>query len=153
MVSDVKSLMQLRSVSKPWKSFIDSSDFIKGYGARHTQPHSHILRYKSGLESTDKYIYLVDDDIETFKVQQKEFDVSPLLKQYPSSFAVGACHGLLCLFAFCLCKDGNNKGTFACCFLDRFYCWVIGLTPANDGEVDHNFQMVEVSLDLIAKEF
>ncbi|GKC88474.1 zinc finger, CCHC-type containing protein, partial [Tanacetum coccineum] len=43
MVSDVKSLMQLRSVSKPWKSFIDSSDFIKGYGARHTQPHSHIL--------------------------------------------------------------------------------------------------------------
>ncbi|GJY60931.1 probable LRR receptor-like serine/threonine-protein kinase isoform X2 [Tanacetum coccineum] len=107
MVSDVKSLMQLRSVSKPWKSFIDSSDFIKGYGARHTQPHSHILRYKSGLESTDKYIYLVDDDIETFKVQQKEFDVSPLLKQYPSSFAVGACHGLLCLFAF---NRRNNKG-------------------------------------------
>ncbi|GKD99045.1 probable galacturonosyltransferase 7 isoform X2 [Tanacetum coccineum] len=107
MVSDVKSLMQLRSVSKPWKSFIDSSEFINGFGARHTQPHSRILRYKSGLESTDKYIYLVDDDIETFKVQQKEFDVSPLLKQYPSSFAVGACHGLLCLFAF---NRRNNKG-------------------------------------------
>ncbi|GKE57425.1 probable galacturonosyltransferase 7 isoform X2 [Tanacetum coccineum] len=43
-VSNVKSLIQLRSVSKLWKSFIDSSDFINGYGSRHTQPHSHILR-------------------------------------------------------------------------------------------------------------
>ncbi|GJY91957.1 probable LRR receptor-like serine/threonine-protein kinase isoform X2 [Tanacetum coccineum] len=105
-VSNVKSLVQFRSVSKQWKSFIDSSHFIKGYGARHTQPHSRILRCKSGLENTSKYIHLVDDDIETFKVQQKEFAVSPLLKQYPASFVVGASHGLLCLLAF---NSGNDN--------------------------------------------
>ncbi|GKC89009.1 probable LRR receptor-like serine/threonine-protein kinase isoform X2, partial [Tanacetum coccineum] len=68
-VSSVKSLIQFRSVSKPWKSFIDSSEFIKGYGARHTYPHSHILSYISDAlyEGESKYICLVDDDIETFK--------------------------------------------------------------------------------------
>ncbi|GJZ37139.1 zinc finger, CCHC-type containing protein [Tanacetum coccineum] len=45
-VSDVKSLIGLRSVSKQWKSLIDSSQFIAGYGARKTQPHSLFLRYQ-----------------------------------------------------------------------------------------------------------
>ncbi|GKE61115.1 probable LRR receptor-like serine/threonine-protein kinase isoform X2 [Tanacetum coccineum] len=104
----VKPLIQFRSVSKPWKSVIDSSDFINGYGARHTQPHSRILRYESCWENTSEYIYLVDDDIETFKVQQKEFAVSPLLKRYPASDVVGACHGLLCLFAYHLGYDDGR---------------------------------------------
>nr|GEY24944.1 zinc finger, CCHC-type [Tanacetum cinerariifolium] len=46
-VRDVKSLIRFRAVSKPWKSFIDSSEFITGYGARSTQPHRLLLR-KSG---------------------------------------------------------------------------------------------------------
>ncbi|GJZ59864.1 probable galacturonosyltransferase 7 isoform X2 [Tanacetum coccineum] len=104
MVSDVKSLVQFRSVSKPWKSFIDSSDFIKGYGARHTQPHSFILSYKYYILMDEvKYICLVDDNIETFKVKQQElapFVVSPLLKQYCVHKVVGVCHGLLCLYGF-----------------------------------------------------
>ncbi|GJY92871.1 F-box protein CPR1-like protein [Tanacetum coccineum] len=104
----VKPLIQFRSVSKLWKSVIDSSDFINGYGARHTQPHSLILRYESCWENTSEYIYLVDDDIETFKVQQKEFAVSPLLKRYPASDVVGACHGLLCLFAYHLGYDDGR---------------------------------------------
>ncbi|GJW92458.1 probable galacturonosyltransferase 7 isoform X2 [Tanacetum coccineum] len=90
------------SVSKPWKSFIDSSEFIKGYGPRHTQPHSHILTYRVNYVADElKYIRLVDDDIETFKVQQQElapFVVSTLLKQFSVYKVVGACHGLLCLF-------------------------------------------------------
>ncbi|GJZ10302.1 retrovirus-related pol polyprotein from transposon TNT 1-94 [Tanacetum coccineum] len=100
-VCDVKSLVRFRSVSKPWKSFIDSSQFIKGYGARHTQPHSHILSLSQGIGDELRYICLVDDDNETFKVQQQEFApfvLSPLLKQYYFSFVVGACHGLLCLY-------------------------------------------------------
>ncbi|GJZ62703.1 probable galacturonosyltransferase 7 isoform X2 [Tanacetum coccineum] len=105
-VSSVKSLIQFRSVSKPWKSFIDSSEFIKGYGARHTYPHSHILSYISDAlyEGESKYICLVDDDIETFKVQQEDFApfvVSPLLKYcyfWDPCGVIGACHGLLCLF-------------------------------------------------------
>ncbi|GJS03146.1 probable galacturonosyltransferase 7 isoform X2 [Tanacetum coccineum] len=92
-VSNVKSLVQFRSVSKRWKSFIDSSEFIAGYGARHTHPHSFILRYKF-----DK-ICLVDDDNETFEVQPEfaPFVLSPLLKLIVS-YIVGTCHGLLCLF-------------------------------------------------------
>ncbi|GKD42146.1 probable galacturonosyltransferase 7 isoform X2 [Tanacetum coccineum] len=94
-------LNYIMSVSKLWKSFIDSFEFIKGYGARHTHPHSHILSYKSDYSWADEanYIFLVDDDIETFKVQKQElapFGLSPLLKQYRRSSLVGACHGLLC---------------------------------------------------------
>ncbi|GKE73317.1 probable galacturonosyltransferase 7 isoform X2, partial [Tanacetum coccineum] len=100
-VSNVKSLIQFRSVSKPWKSFIDSSDFIKGYGARHTQPHSRILSYRYHSWKGDaNFICLVDDDNETFKIQQELAPsvVSPLLKQYTVYKVVGACHGLLCLY-------------------------------------------------------
>ncbi|GKC69313.1 retrovirus-related pol polyprotein from transposon TNT 1-94 [Tanacetum coccineum] len=101
-VYDVKSLIQFRLVSKRWKSFIDSSEFIKCYGARHTQPYSRILSYKSDYFMDEaKYIYLVDDNIETLKVQKQEltpFVMSLLLKQYCLSFVVGSCHGLLCLY-------------------------------------------------------
>ncbi|GJW98382.1 probable galacturonosyltransferase 7 isoform X2 [Tanacetum coccineum] len=110
-VYDVKSLIQFRSVSKPWKSFIDSSDFIKGYGARRTQPHNHILSLSPGFCDELRYTFLVDDDNnETFKVQQQEFApfaVSPLLKQYRITSVVGGCHGLLCLY--CYNNDSNIK--------------------------------------------
>ncbi|GKA60971.1 probable galacturonosyltransferase 7 isoform X2 [Tanacetum coccineum] len=105
-VSNVKSLIQFRSVSKPWKSFIDSSKFIKGYGARHTQPCSRILTYEADYSSEAKYICLVDDDIETFKVQQQEFVVSPLLEQYIITNFIGVRHGLLCFYGF---HEGYNK--------------------------------------------
>jgi hypothetical protein len=103
-VYDVKSLVRFRSVSKPWKSFIDSSDFINGYGARHTQPHSRILGNLSLVSEDElRFIRLVDDDVENFKVQQQElapFVVSPLLKEYVYSTFVGACHGLLCFYGY-----------------------------------------------------
>ncbi|GKD28272.1 zinc finger, CCHC-type containing protein [Tanacetum coccineum] len=44
-VDDVSSLIRFRSVSKEWKSFIDSREFIVGYGFRHTQPSRFMLRY------------------------------------------------------------------------------------------------------------
>nr|GEW08384.1 hypothetical protein [Tanacetum cinerariifolium] len=106
-VSNVMSLIRFRSVSKPWKSFVDSSEFIKGYGARHTHPHSLILSYKPVFRDDLRHICIVDDDIETFTVQKHELApaviVSSLLKQYRVSKAVGECHGLLCLF--CYSKD------------------------------------------------
>ncbi|GJT69699.1 probable LRR receptor-like serine/threonine-protein kinase isoform X2 [Tanacetum coccineum] len=98
-VYDVKSLIRMRSVSKRWKSFIESSQFIKGYGARQTQPPSRILTYEADLSSWNvKSICLVDDDTETLKVQEQEFVVSPLLPQCHMSLAVGSCDGLLCFY-------------------------------------------------------
>ncbi|GKC65886.1 probable LRR receptor-like serine/threonine-protein kinase isoform X2 [Tanacetum coccineum] len=43
-VPDVKSLTRFRSVSKSWKSFINSPQFIAGYDVRLSQPHRLILR-------------------------------------------------------------------------------------------------------------
>nr|GEY61797.1 hypothetical protein [Tanacetum cinerariifolium] len=50
-VPDVKYLIRFRAVSKPWKSFIDSSEFITCYGARCSQPHHLLLRYEKANES------------------------------------------------------------------------------------------------------
>nr|GEY60832.1 hypothetical protein [Tanacetum cinerariifolium] len=38
------------SVSKQWKSFVDSSEFIACYGARRSQPHHLLLSYKEANE-------------------------------------------------------------------------------------------------------
>ncbi|GJX39224.1 probable galacturonosyltransferase 7 isoform X2 [Tanacetum coccineum] len=101
-VSHVKSLIRFRSVSKQWKSFIDSPDFIKGYGARHTEPHSRILSYLFNYIADEvKYFRLVDDDYtNSIKVQQELAPavVSPLIKQFSITQFVGASHGLVCLY-------------------------------------------------------
>nr|GEX92585.1 hypothetical protein [Tanacetum cinerariifolium] len=68
-VSDVKSLIRFRSVLKQWKSFVDSSEFIACYGARRSQPHHLLLRYKEANEV--KYVSFLDDF--TFPQQQQDF--------------------------------------------------------------------------------
>ncbi|GJZ10297.1 hypothetical protein Tco_0545056 [Tanacetum coccineum] len=68
-----------------------------------------LVRFRSVLKPWKWFISLVEDDNETFKVQQKEFApfvMSPLVKQYYFSFVVGACHGLLCMYGF---HDGYNQ--------------------------------------------
>ncbi|GJR56584.1 zinc finger BED domain-containing protein RICESLEEPER 2-like protein [Tanacetum coccineum] len=46
----VKSLLQFRTVSKQWKSYIDSSNFIRDYGFREIHTCCFNLTYKRGLE-------------------------------------------------------------------------------------------------------
>ncbi|GJW41814.1 putative F-box protein [Tanacetum coccineum] len=95
-VPDVKSLIGLRSVSKQWKSLIDSSQFIAGYGARKTQPHSLFLRYQQDFKL--KYIS-VDND--TFKVQQDLApNVSTLTKHLCELEVIGYSRGLLCFYGY-----------------------------------------------------
>ena len=101
-VSNVKSLIRLRSVSKLWKSFIDSSKFVKGYGVRNTQPRScSILSYTGCYYPCNvKYLCFVDNDDnnnETLEVVPS-LVVSPQIKQYSITNVVGESHGLLCLY-------------------------------------------------------
>ncbi|CAH1435504.1 unnamed protein product [Lactuca virosa] len=73
----VKSVLQLRSLSKRWKSLIDSSEFIAGYGAHQTQPRSLLVTYNDpeSQHRDQTYASLVDD--ETF-VQQ---EIRPMLPE------------------------------------------------------------------------
>nr|GEV62431.1 reverse transcriptase domain-containing protein [Tanacetum cinerariifolium] len=100
-VSDVKSLIRFTSVSKPWKSFIDSPEFIACYGVRHSQPHRLLLRYENTVKPRDfKHISFVDDV--TFPQQQQDFDpnVSDLLKRYHDLTVIGSSCGLWCLLGY-----------------------------------------------------
>ena len=81
----IKPLIQFRSVSKTWKSLIDSSQFIADF---HQQPHlqHHVL---VGDQFNHNYVSFVDDD--TFPCQKVTLTV-------PKSFAsiVGCSQGLFC---------------------------------------------------------
>ncbi|GJU54645.1 reverse transcriptase domain-containing protein [Tanacetum coccineum] len=82
-VSDVKSLIRFTSVLKPWKSFIDSPEFIAFYRVRLSQPHRLLLRYENNVKPREfKHISSVDDV--TFPQQQQDFDpnVSDLVKRF-----------------------------------------------------------------------
>ncbi|GJV81771.1 putative F-box protein [Tanacetum coccineum] len=122
-VDDVSSLIRFRSVSKEWKSFIDSRDFIAGYGFRHTQPSRFMLRYlhyqenhkeddlldefgeiiRTGLiwfSELEKYICFVDND-DGFALQHDfpPFVVVPdLIQQLKGDkIVVGMSRGLFCM--------------------------------------------------------
>ncbi|MFS8014177.1 putative F-box domain-containing protein [Helianthus anomalus] len=89
----VKSLIRCRSVSKSWKSLIDSSDFITHYSS-HQQ---HILVCSHRYGSEPKYVSIVDDN--TFPEQRVSVTLPPLVKMLVSYRTIGSSHGLLCLYS------------------------------------------------------
>nr|GFA23517.1 hypothetical protein [Tanacetum cinerariifolium] len=95
-VPDVKSLIRLRSVSKPWKSFIDSSKFIASYGSRHTQPNRLLLRYTfTGYISRIEVSYTSFIDDVSFLLKEGSFpDVHQLVYQLNYSKVIGSSCGL-----------------------------------------------------------
>ncbi|MFS8020215.1 putative F-box-like domain superfamily protein [Helianthus anomalus] len=119
----VKSLIQFRSVSKawkspvaeperfssrvigqrtlltplwfrPWKSLIESSDFITHYN---TQLQHLFVRYHDPLDDERKYVSIVDDD--TFPHQRVSLTPPLLVNMFLFSnyTTVGSSNGLLCL--------------------------------------------------------
>lgn len=90
----VKSLIQFRSVSKTWKSLIDSSGFVAGHSVRHTQPQHLFVWYKDSRGEV-KYVSFLDDD--SFP-KQRFVPTLPVYVKLPR--IVGTSHGLLCLEGF-----------------------------------------------------
>ncbi|CAI9270541.1 unnamed protein product [Lactuca saligna] len=85
----IKSLIQFRSVSRTWKSLIDSSEFIAAHSVSHSQPQHLFVSYTDTKE--DKYISFLDDD----SFPQHRFVPSlPLSVRHPH--IVGSSYGLLC---------------------------------------------------------
>ncbi|GJQ94053.1 reverse transcriptase domain-containing protein [Tanacetum coccineum] len=104
-VPDVKSLIRFRAVSKQWKSFIDSSDFITSYGAR---PTNHLLLRYNDNHNEVKYLSCVDDEYDTFTQQQHSVtNICGLPKQLHNLKVIGSSHGLLCL------RSNSNRKVFA----------------------------------------
>ncbi|XP_071727251.1 F-box/kelch-repeat protein At3g06240-like [Rutidosis leptorrhynchoides] len=109
----VKSLMRFRSVSKPWKSLIDSSGFASDYSLRHTQRYLFIA-YKDPHE-IDRYVSIVDDDTFPDIFPEKISDMFAILpdsiKQNRATL-VGSSQGLLCFCgSFCaiICNPSIGK--------------------------------------------
>lgn len=93
----VKPLLQFRTVSKTWKSVIDSSKFIGDYGARHIEPQRIVIRYEDLTEShEEKYVWMVDDDHSIKQEFPPTLDtLANLLKE---SSVISSSHGLLCSY-------------------------------------------------------
>nr|XP_043633259.1 F-box protein At1g53790-like [Erigeron canadensis] len=102
----VKPLVQFRSVSKTWKSLIDSPQFFAAYGVRQTHPNRLILRYKDIIDSKKKYLTFVDNDNNTFIKQDFVPTVPSLIKTLARSNVVGSSRGLWC---FNVCSKCRGK--------------------------------------------
>ncbi|XP_071728413.1 uncharacterized protein [Rutidosis leptorrhynchoides] len=74
----VKSLLRCRSVSKSWKSLIDSSEFVAHTLTRQTNQQHHFMLWYEDVVDIDeiRYVSVVDDDV-TF-TQQKYVPDLPL---------------------------------------------------------------------------
>ncbi|KAJ0814913.1 putative F-box domain-containing protein [Helianthus annuus] len=92
----VKSLVQFRSVSKQWKSLIDSSEFITYHTLKQSQLHHLLVRYTKRSEI--KYISIVDDD--SFPRHKFSPTVSPTAKLLTHPRMMASSHGLVCLCGF-----------------------------------------------------
>nr|GFA89663.1 hypothetical protein [Tanacetum cinerariifolium] len=90
----VKSLLQFRSVSKQWKSFIDNLKFIKDY---HPNP-PHRLLVRHTLNTVPTYTSIIDDN--TFPEQKFPLTTPEPLKLLRFTFTLGFVDGLLGFYGF-----------------------------------------------------
>ncbi|KAK1423677.1 hypothetical protein QVD17_18984 [Tagetes erecta] len=102
----VKSLIRFRSVSKTWKSLIDSSDFV----ARYSGQQRLLVGYDGLLDFKQKYVSVVDDD--TFPQHKVYVHVPLMVKMLKRSTTIDGSHGLLCSHGdYQLDRDSPTFGT------------------------------------------
>lgn len=93
----IKPLIQFRSVSKTWKSLIDSSQFIVDYQVHHTHPQAYLLlRYFDWNISKEKYVSILDDD--TFSQNKFPVTIPMSAKRLYQPVIVGSSQGLFCFY-------------------------------------------------------
>ncbi|GKD22318.1 F-box domain containing protein [Tanacetum coccineum] len=93
----VKSLLQFRSVSKQWKSLIDSSEFIKNCHINRTNPQHHLL-VEHTLDNVRTYTSIIDDN--TFPQQKFPLTAPESLNLLRVTETLGSANGLLCFCGF-----------------------------------------------------
>ncbi|KAK1426194.1 hypothetical protein QVD17_14863 [Tagetes erecta] len=95
----VKSLIQFRSVSKTWKSVIDSSDFIAAHH-HHTHHHRLLVYCDRRFDDDPKYVSFADNH--SFP-QHKVSVTIPLMVdklKYRRYIIFGSSRGLFCFYGF-----------------------------------------------------
>ncbi|MFS8008005.1 putative F-box domain-containing protein [Helianthus anomalus] len=92
-VLPIKSLIRFRSVSKQWKSMIDSSEFITHHTLNHSQPQHLLVSYITG--ATGHRVVSADACLPEDKY----------LLLHP--FLLGCSHGLVCLLGYT--RDRVNR--------------------------------------------
>lgn len=102
----VKPLLQFRSVSKRWKTLIDSSKFIAAHTVGQT-PLNHLLVWYEDCyvdlgKTRKKIVSFVDDETLESIFTRQEIDPTTLglAKHYKDLRVVGSSQGLLCLYDF-----------------------------------------------------
>lgn len=94
----IKPLIQFRTVSKEWKSIIDSSMFINEHiqTQSQTQPQAHhvLLRYE--IEDDPTCVSLRDDD--SFPNERFNHTVPEFVNLLRNEVLVGSSHGLVCFY-------------------------------------------------------
>nr|XP_043634651.1 putative F-box protein At1g47790 [Erigeron canadensis] len=94
----VKSLLQFRTVSKKWKSFIDSAEFIHGYNNKQQQQHHILVRYDDPQLSEEQFVSIIDNH--TFPQCKISPTVPVPVKLLQSTVILGSSQGLFCLYNF-----------------------------------------------------
>ncbi|KAJ0693577.1 putative F-box domain-containing protein [Helianthus annuus] len=91
----VKSLLQFRSICKPWKYLIESSDFIAHYSSQ--QQHL-LVTYLHLDDNRQEYVSFVDDDDDSFPQHRVSVTLPPFFKMLKYHVIIGSSHGLICLW-------------------------------------------------------
>ncbi|XP_071717886.1 putative F-box protein At3g47150 [Rutidosis leptorrhynchoides] len=128
----VKSLIRFRSVSKEWKSLIDSSEFNSNYIIGQAQRKRLLLRVYTGYVADDlergRYCWIVDDDDDdTFPQHMISLRYSQSAKLV-SKF-VGSSHGLLCF---------NNEYLGEDDYFNRYVIWNPSIRKSVTIDVSYN---------------